>query len=143
MTSPGKGLYAPRFVDLTFGVMGLGSAVLLANSAAFAPLTLRAASAHPLSGWLLLGSVLLVAIASCAAHAFDRRGWDDYMGQIVTQSALIGMVSVLLVGVLRDFLLAPVIGVRNPELMVQGMVPIAALSWSVGYGFQRLKGTNS
>ena len=143
MTAPGKGLYAPRFVDVTFLVMGLGSAALLVNNAALANLPLSSSAATSLGGWLLLGSVALVARASCFAHAFDRRGWDDYMGQIVTQSSMIGMVTVLLSGVLWDFLLAPQFGLKTPTLMIQGMVPIAAFSWSVGYGFLRWKGTNS
>ena len=143
MPSPAKGLYAPRLVDITFAVMGLGSSALLLNAGKLNMSGVSGADADPATGLYLFGAVILVAIASCIAHIFDRRGWDDYMGQIVTQSALIGMVTLLLVGVVFDFLIAPTMAIRTPDLMIQGMVPIAALAWACGYAFLRWKGTNT
>lgn len=143
MPSPAKGLYAPRLVDLTFALMGIGSAVLLAKGGDLASPFAAGVLANPMAGLLMLVSVILIGMASCIAHAFDRRGWDDYMGQIVSQSALIAMVTILLSGVVFDFLIAPNFALRAPDLMIQGMVPIACLAWALGYGFLRWKGTNA
>lgn len=143
MTQASKGLYATRLVDLTFTVMALGSATLLINGGTLSMSGVSGAQANPAAGLYLFAMVTLIAIASCIAHVFDRRGWDDYMGQVVSQSALIGMVTVLLTGPLFDFLIAPNFALRAPDLMIQGMVPIAAFAWSVGYAFLRWKGTNT
>ena len=143
MPQPAKGLYATRFVDITFAVMGLGSAALLYNAGALIlPHTVTAAN-KAWVGPVLLGAVFLIALSACLYHKIDQRGWDDYMGQIVTQSALIGMVSILLTGVVYDFLIAPWLGATAPAMMVQGMVPIACLAWAMGYGFLRWKGTSA
>ena len=143
MPQPAKGLYTPRLVDFTFALMGLGSAVLLYNSGALlAPHAISASN----SGWIglaLLGSVLSIGLSACVFHRIDQRGWDDYMGQVVTQSALIGMITILLTGVVYDFLIAPWLGTAAPAMMVQGMVPIACLAWAMGYGFLRWKGTSA
>ncbi len=143
MTQTAKGLYATRFVDITFAVMAVGSAVLLTNSGKLPAAGIAAEDTNPLSGVYLFGAVVLVAISACIAHNFDRRGWDDYMGQIVSQSALIGMITVLLSGAVFDFLIAPAFGARTPDLMIQGMVPIGAFAWAFGYGFLRWRGTNA
>ena len=143
MPQPAKGLYTPRFVDVTFAVMGLGSATLLYNAGA---LTLPHSIIAANEGWVgpvLRGAVLRIALSSCLFHKIDQRGWDDYMGQIVTQSALIAMVTLILSGVVYDFLIAPWLGATAPALMVQGMVPIACLAWAMGYGFLRWKGTSA
>lgn len=143
MPSPAKGLYAPRLVDLTFAAMGLGSAVLLFKSQGFsAPHALNSANA-PMTGVVLLGLALLIAIVACFAHKTDQRGWDDYMGQVVSQSALIAMVTIILAGALFDFMIAPWLGIAAPDMMIQSMVPIACLAWSIGYGFLRWKGTSA
>ncbi len=141
MPHTAKGLYAPRLVDFTFGIMGLGSAVLLANGQSLALPPIHAPLPPLLSGTIVLATVVLIGISACVMHRIDRKGWDDYMGQIVTQSAMIGMVTLLLCGVAIDFLLGPLLSVDSPRSMIQGMVPIAAFAWSIGYGFLRWKGT--
>ncbi len=141
MPHTAKGLYAPRLVDLTFAIMGLGSAVLLANGQALAVPQPGAPSAPLPSGLIMLATVVLIGISACLMHRVDRKGWDDYMGQIVTQSAMIGMVTLLLSAVAIDFLLGPAFDVAPPGSMIQGTVPVAALSWSIGYAFLRWKGT--
>lgn len=142
MPNPSKGLYAPRFVDALFAIMGAGSAVMLINGQN-AVLPQGETSIASLSGLFLLGLVTLIAMSACLYHAIDRKGWDDYMGQIVTQSAMIGMVTVLLTGVVFELLVGPNVALTRPPSMIQGMVPVAALSWAIGYGFLRIRGTNT
>ncbi len=143
MPNPAKGLYAPRFVDLTFAAMGLGSALLLFNSNGFsAPHPLTEANV-PLTGIALLGLALVIGVVACFTHKTDQRGWDDYMGQVVSQSALIAMVTIILTGTVFDFLIAPWLGIAAPDMMIQSMVPIACLAWAIGYGFLRWRGTGA
>lgn len=142
MPKPAKGLYAPRIVDLTFGVMGLGSAILLFQTGNLVR-TPPAIAPHTYQGPILLGCVALITLSACAYHFIDRRGWDDYMGQVVTQSAMIAMVTIILSGIMIDFLLTPVAGITLPRLSVQGLIPIACLAWAIGYGFLRWRGTSA
>ena len=142
MPRPAKGLYTPRIVDLTFAVMGLGSAVMLVQTGSLARTT-PAIAAHPYQGLILLGCVAFIALSACAYHFIDRRGWDDYMGQVVTQSAMIAMVTIILSGIVIDFLLTPAAGITLPRLSVQGLIPIACFAWAIGYGFLRWKGTGA
>jgi len=132
MPTPAKGLYAPRIVDLTFGAMGIGSAILLLNTPSLATPPATSTASAPLSGLATFALVVLVALSACVAHKIDRRGWDDYMGQVVTQSSMIAMVTLLLTGVGFDFLLSPWLGLQVPALMIQGMVPIACMAWAIG-----------
>ncbi len=143
MPRPAKGLYAPRLVDITFALMGFGSAALLFKGGTLSIPPATSTAAEPYSGLAVFALVVLVALSACLAHKIDRQGWDDYMAQIVAQSALIGMVTVLLAGVAFDFLLVPWLGLAAPGLMIQGMVPIACLAWAIGYGFLRWKGTGA
>jgi hypothetical protein len=143
MPSPAKGLYAPLFVDLTFAIMGLGSAALLYYSSSFsAPHALIDANTS-LTGVALLALALVTAVIACFTHKTDQRGWDDYMGQVVSQSALMAMVTIILTGTVFDFVVAPWLGISAPPMMIQGMVPIACLAWSIGYGFLRWRGTGA
>lgn len=141
MPKTAKGLYAPRVVDLAVGLMGLGSAALLA----FGPMQpnpdIMASSIHPLAGPLLLASVVICGIAACLFHRIDRRGWDDYMAQIVSQSALIGMVTFLLSAALAEIGAMNFMSGINPLPMMRGAIPMATLAWAIGYFFLRWRGT--
>lgn len=142
MPSPAKGLYAPRIVDMTFAVMGIGSGVVLFQASKVS-IPATEAVLHPQHGLILLATIAAIALSACAYHFIDRRGWDDYMGQVVTQSAMIAMVTIILSGIAIDFLLAPLAGFSLPRLSVQGMIPIACLAWAIGYGFLRWRGTSA
>ena len=140
---PSTGLYHPRFVDLTFALMGAGSIVLLFNidfDEAIPP-ALQGATTVP--GWAMLALLLLTTLATCLYHRIDRKGWDDYMSQIVTQSAMIAMVSVILVSTLFDFLVGPALNSAAPRMMIFGTLPVACGAWALGYGFLRWRGTNT
>lgn len=141
MPRPGQGLYAPRFVDIAFAIMGIGAGMLLALGSQLPVQATLSPQASSAAGFILFGAVLLTAFASCLVHHIDRRGWDDYMGPVITHSAMIAIITLLLVGVGFDFLLAPNFGLKSPDSMIQGMVPIACLSWAIGYFFLRWKGT--
>ena len=142
MSGTAKGLYATRFVDLTFILMA-GSAALMMLSGQKPILPQGTAGNGSLSGLFLFALVLLVALGACLFHAFDRKKWDDYMGQIVSQSAMIGIVSTIVSGAIFDLLIGPNVALTRPPSMLQGMVPVAALSWAIGYGFLRVRGTNT
>ena len=142
MPKAAKGLYATVFVDATFIIMGGASALmLLAGQDKLLPQ--GTVDVGSLSGLFLFALVVLVALSACLYHAVDRKGWDDYMGQIVTQSAMIGMVSIILTGFTFELLLGPNVALTRPPSMIQGMLPIAGLSWAIGYGFLRIRGTNT
>ena len=147
MPNPAKGLYAPRIVDATFALMGLGSAVIIVNSSSIAANAPPHAAAPIFSdtvmGLAMLACLLLVSLVTCLFHSVDRKGWDDYMGSIVNQSAMIGMVTLILFSALFDIFVAPAIGGQAPSRLILSTVPIACLGWSLGYLFLRWKGTNA
>ena len=136
-------LYAPRFADLFFGLAGIGSTVLLVFGSSRQVPQAQAGEPAGFPGIALAGAVILIAILSCFVHRFDRKGWDDYMFQVVAQSALIGMVSLLIAGMALDFVLSPWLGVPQSRQMVHGMIPIALTSWTIGYFYLRLRGTGA
>ena len=142
MPTQSKGLYAPRLVDGAFAFMAAGSVFIIANAPAL-PVPEAATTTGMTSGFILLATVALVGLASCLVHAIDRKGWDDYMRQIVTQSALIGMITVFLTGAAWDTFISPNLGYARPGNFTLGMIPIAALSWSIGYFWLRIRGTNT
>lgn len=143
MPQAAKGLYAPRIVDVTFAAMGLGSAALLASGSEIANTLVTPNASAPFSGLFLLGTVILIAISSCLVHQIDRKGWDDYMGQVVTQSAMIAVITTILAAVAFDFLIAPAFGLSLPQMMIQGVLPIICGAWAIGYFFLRWKGTTA
>lgn len=143
MTTRAKGLYAPRLVDIAFAVMGIGSATLIVAR----DFTIAAGNsngiAHPLAGLAILGLLAVIGLATCLYHHIDRRGWDDYMGQIVTQSAMIAMVIFILFATVFDFLLGPALETEAPAKLIHLALPVACGGWAMGYGFLRWKGTNT
>jgi len=142
MNKRSQGLYAPLLVDLTFGFMGLGSIFILAFGPTNTPPATAIASDKSNGGFVIAACVILITLVSCIVHKWDRKGWDDYMQQIVTQSALIGMVSLLLAGVLWDFVLTPMFGMPVSPRLVLSMIPIACTAWSIGYFYLRFNGTS-
>lgn len=141
MTSPSKGLYAPRLADVTFALMGLGSSFVLAIASGQIESVFPALENGAKLGPIILGLVLVFGLSACAMHRFDRRHWDDYMAQVVTQSALIGMVTLILSATFGEVLALHFFGgpIRLP--MIMGAVPMACLGWAIGYAFLRLRGT--
>lgn len=136
-------LYKPRFADLFFGLAGVGSTTLLIFGSS-RPVQQAASSAPSVSlGLALAGAVIAIAMLSCFAHKIDRRGWDQYMFQIMAQSAYIGMISFLIAGVALDFLLSPWLGLPQSQQMVLGKLPIAVTSWAIGYFYLRVTGTEA
>lgn len=142
MPAPIKGLYAPRFTDLTFGMMGIGSALLLGFGPHNAEARLQSTVFDPMVGTLVLGFVVVFGIAACLYHRIDRRSWDDYMAQIVSQSALIGMVTFLMAGAVGEIVALQLLGGPVQLPMIMGGVPMACLGWAIGYGFLRVRGTD-
>lgn len=138
---PAKGLYATRLVDLTFVIMGLGAAILLGLGNLPSQFPVADPEQVALAGPILLSSVILTGIATCLFHRIDRRGWDDYMGQVMSQSALIGMVTLILAGALSEFVALKWLGGSTQLPMIVGMIPMAALAWAMGYFFLRWRGT--
>lgn len=141
MPRPAKGLYSPVLVNLIFALMGIASAAKLALSRLPRDLPSLEPAAHDLLGFVMLASVVVCAIAACLYHRVDRRGWDDYMGQVFTQSAVIAMVSLIMSAVVADLIAVKILGAPIQLPLIAGTVPMAGIAWSMGYFFLRWRGT--
>lgn len=141
MPKPAKGLYHPIVVDLVFAAMGGASAFALFRLQSPNSAVVLDASERSLAGPLLLGCVILCGVAACLYHRVDRRGWDDYMGQVFQQSAVIALVSLIMAAVAADLIAAKVLGAPIQLPLVSGTVPMAGIAWSLGYFFLRWRGT--
>lgn len=140
MPKPAKGLYAPLLVDITFAVLGIGSAALLglgSQKGIAIPEQQVPASAGP----FLLAIVVACGVAACLYHRIDRQGWDDYMAQVVSQSALIGMVTLLMAAAIGELAAVQILGSPLQLPLMMGALPMAALAWAIGYFFLRWRGT--
>lgn len=141
MPQTAQGLYAPRLADLTFGVIGLGSLYILGFGAERPDLPLLDGDFQNRVGQWLLAFVALAGLATAISHRFDRKRWDDYMRQVVSQSALIGMVAFLVAGALAEVTAFHMFGGPISRPLALGALPMAGLAWSIGYFFLRWRGT--
>lgn len=141
MPKPAKGLYSPTMVNLIFALMGVASAAKLAFMTLPAELAALDRSSSDMIGPVMLASVVICAVAACLYHRVDRRGWDDYMGQVFTQSAVIALVALLLAAVMADLFAVKVLGAPIQLPLISGVVPMAGIAWSMGYFFLRWRGT--
>ncbi|WP_284125407.1 hypothetical protein [Parerythrobacter aestuarii] len=141
MPQTSKGLYAPRLADLTFAIIGTGSLAILGFGAERPDLPMLEGEFQARAGHWLLAFVVAAGIATALSHRFDRQRWDDYMRQVVAQSALIGMVTFIIAAALAEVTAFHLFGVPISRPMTLGAIPMAGLAWSIGYAFLRWRGT--
>ncbi len=141
MTSFTRKLYSTRYFDWVFGL----SAILC-----LAALLLPATRESPLPslpeqpivyGLVLCTTVIALALLSCLTSRLDHRFADDYLFQLLCQSAMIGLFAVILVALAKDLALLPIFGGPQTTLMTITVIPVVGVSWPIGYFFLRLRGT--
>lgn len=141
MTSFTRKLYSTRYFDRVFGL----SAILC-----LAGLLLSATREFPLPplpeqpivyGLVLCATVIALTLLSCLTSRLDHRYADDYLFQLLSQSAMIALVAIILVAIAKDLVLLPLFGGPQATLMMVSVIPVAGLSWALGYFFLRLRGT--
>jgi hypothetical protein len=136
-------LYSTRYFDWVFGI---GAILCLAA------LTLSAVKEFPLPsppeqpilyGVVLCATVIAVSLLSCLTSRLDHRYADDYLFQLLAQSAMIAVVAIILVSIAKDLVLLPLFGGTQAPLMIITVIPVVGLSWALGYFYLRLRGTGA
>lgn len=83
----------------------------------------------------LAGLTLIVAFIATLAAAMDRRKVEDYYFQLMTNGAIVGIVTTLFVNLVWDLLYGPLRG--------DDVIAVMLASWSLGYFFYRVRGLNA
>ncbi|GEM_PF-1348859 len=143
MTSFTKAIYSTRYFDWVFALGAvLCLMVLLFSASREFPLP-PLPSQPVLYGLILCATVFAIALLSCLTSRLDHRYADDYLFQLLAQSAMIAVVAIILVSVAKDLVLLPLFGGSQAPLMTVTVIPVVGLSWAIGYFFLRLRGTGA
>ena len=143
MTGFTKAIYSTRYFDWVFGIGGI---------LCLAALTLSALKEFPLPsppeqpilyGVVLCATVIAVSLLSCLTSRLDHHFADDYLFQLLAQSAMIAVVAIIVIAIARDLVLLPLFGGPQSTSMIVAIVPVVGLSWAIGYFFLRLRGTGA
>ena len=129
-------LNSPLTQDLIFGVMGLGSlAALLAQAGRGVPAI--AAAEQPLRvGATMVGVLVAAAVVATSSSRLDRAK-DEYVYRLLSRSALIAMIALVLATTLWFGGLEENLGeLSGPQVLALGLG-----AWSLGYLYVRIKGT--
>lgn len=84
---------------------------------------------------ILLGLTLAIASVVTFLSALDKRRADDYFFQLISNGAIIGIVTTMFVHLIWDLIYGPLRGDDIIAVMMAG--------WSLGYFFYRVRGLNS
>lgn len=84
---------------------------------------------------ILAGLTLITGLIATFFAAFDKRHADDYFFQLMSSSAIIGIVTAMFVHIIWDFIYGPLRG--------DDMVAVMMAGWSLGYFFYRIRGLNA
>ncbi len=86
---------------------------------------------------LLIGATLLLSAVATLGAKLDRRHLDDYQFQMVTNGAVIGIITTIFVNMVweigKDIL---------PPITSDDLMAVMIGSWSLGYFFYRWRGLN-
>ena len=117
---------------LTVSIAILVISGLKAEASEFAPPPL-----FPKIAFLVGAMVALSAIATVGAK-LDRRHLDDYLFQMISNGAVIGIITTLLVNMVWE------IGNEIlPPITTDDLMAVMLGSWSLGYFFYRWRGLNA
>ncbi len=83
----------------------------------------------------LAGLTLVIAFIATLAAAMDRRKVEDYYFQLMTNGAIVGIVTTLFINLVWDLLYGPLRG--------DDVIAVMLASWSLGYFFYRVRGLNA
>lgn len=143
MTSFTKRLYSTRYFDWVFGLGGILCLTGLLLSAT-RPFPLPPLPENPLVyGLVLCATVIALALLSCLTSRLDQRFADDYLFQLLAQSAMISVFATILVSFVKDVVLLPLFGGTQAPFMTATVIPVVGLSWAIGYFYLRLRGTGA
>ncbi len=128
-----------RFADTSFAVLALAGSYLIFKEPQSAALAID--SWNP---WLELGCafILTIIMASYAVWGarLDRRCAEDYVFQLITNAALIAVITSLMSHAIWDMSFLNERGLPKPTS--GDMIGVMILSWAMGYTFYRLRGLN-
>lgn len=141
MTSFTKRLYSTRYFDWVFGINALLCLSALLISAG-ADLPIAPEVDRPiLFGLAMCATVIAVSLLSCLTSRLDHRYADDYLFQLLSQSAMIALIAIILVTIVRDIVLLPIFGAPPTSLAIITVIPVIGVAWATGYFFLRWRGT--
>lgn len=141
MASFTRKIYSTRYFDWMFGLSAILclAALLLPATREF---SLPQLPVQPIVyGLVLCATVIALTLLSCLTSRLDHRYADDYLFQLLSQSAMIALVAIILVAVAKDLVLLPVFGGPQTTLMTITVIPVVGVSWATGYFYLRLRGT--
>lgn len=129
-----------RFADISFSILALAGTYLIFKEPKSA--TLAVDSWNP---WMETAAAILLtslmALYAVWGAKFDRRCAEDYVFQLITNAALIAVITCIMSHAIWDMSFLNERGLPKPTS--GDMLGIMVLSWAMGYGFYRLKGFNS
>ena len=129
-----------KFADTCFVILAIAGVTLIFKEDSSAQLAIEA-----WNPWVeTVGAIILTALMAMWAvygTKLDRRCADDYTFQIVSNAALVAVVTALFSHAIWDFSLLNEQGLPKPTS--GDMVGVMILSWAMGYGFYRFRGLNA
>lgn len=141
MTSFTKRLYSTRYFDWVFGISALLCIFAIALSAD-ADLPVAQDAERPiLFGLAMCATAIAASLLFCLTSRLDHRFADDYLFQLLSQSAMIALFAVILVTIIRDMVLLPIFGAPQTSLTMITVLPVIGVAWPIGYFFLRWRGT--
>ena len=87
---------------------------------------------------LLIGAMVTLSAIATLGAKLDRKHLDDYLFQMITNGAVIGIITTIFVNMAceigKDFM---------PPINSDDLMAVMVGSWSLGYFFYRWRGLNS
>lgn len=129
-----------RLVDILFAVIGTAGVYTIFKEPKSAEIIVN--NWNP---WLETGlAIVLTSIMALYAvwgAKFDRRCAEDYVFQLVTNAALIAVITAMMSHAIWDFSMLNERGLPKPTS--GDIMGVLMLSWAMGYGFYRARGVNA
>lgn len=133
-------ILSTKFADISFSVLALAGTYLIFKEPKSAALIID--SWNP---WAELGAAIILTTIMAAYAVWgaklDRRCADDYVFQLVTNAALIAIITTIMSHAIWDLSFLNERGLPKPT--TGDMLGVMILSWAMGYGFYRMKGFNA
>lgn len=129
-----------RLVDIAFAVIGSAGVYTIFKEPKSAEIIVNSWNPWFETG-LAIALTSLIALYAVWAAKFDRQCAEDYVFQLVTNAALIAVITAMLSHAIWDFSMLNARGLPKPtsgEIM-----GVLMLSWAMGYIFYRARGVNA
>jgi len=137
----------PRFykisvgkVDIVMLILVVAGTTLLFSGPDKAAAYVVPVSAAAKAGLAVLATAIIALLATWGTN-MDRRCAEDYVFQLITNAAVIAVVSTMFVHLIWDMSFLNEMGLPKPES--SDAVGVMMLSWAFGYYFYRFRGVKA